>query len=71
MKYSVVRSLLVATTLGLLPLASCNDELDITPSNTVLAEDALKTSADVEAAMVGVYDRLGAQALYGGQLQFM
>ena len=71
MKYSVVRSLLVAATLGLLPLASCNDELDITPSNTVLAEDALKTSADVEAAMVGVYDALGTQALYGGQLQFM
>jgi tetratricopeptide (TPR) repeat protein len=70
MKYSV-RTLAALALLGLSSLSGCNDQLDITPRNTVLAEDALKTSADVEAAMVGVYDALGSQRLYGGQLQFM
>ncbi|GAB3235846.1 RagB/SusD family nutrient uptake outer membrane protein [Hymenobacter seoulensis] len=70
MKY-LIRTLTAAALLGIAPLTSCNDQLDIDPRNTVLTGNALQTSADVEAAMVGVYDALGSQTLYGGQLQFM
>ncbi|WP_310397058.1 RagB/SusD family nutrient uptake outer membrane protein [Hymenobacter sp.] len=51
-------------------LASCNSKLDVEPIDQVRAEKALLTSADVEAALVGSYNALGSNRLYGGYLQF-
>jgi hypothetical protein len=51
--------------------SSCDKRLDtITPANTVLATDALNTSADVQSLLAGGYSVLGSVDLYGGRLQY-
>ncbi|MBC8154360.1 MAG: RagB/SusD family nutrient uptake outer membrane protein [Bacteroidetes bacterium] len=60
-------SLMTALTVGLL-LTGCGSRLDIQPVNTISNTNALATSADVEAALIGAYDGLGDDDLYGGNL---
>ncbi len=57
-------------TIGLVvSIASCADNLDVSPVDNVNADDALNTSADVEALVVGAYDALGDGDLLGGNMQ--
>lgn len=49
--------------------ASCNDQLEIEPQDNVADRQALTTSADVEALLVGAYDALGDGDVYGGNIQ--
>ncbi|HEX8531060.1 MAG TPA: RagB/SusD family nutrient uptake outer membrane protein, partial [Cytophagales bacterium] len=53
-------------TVGLAILSGCDKKLDIKPVDTVEAAEALRTSADVEALLVGAYDARGDEDLYGG-----
>jgi hypothetical protein len=47
----------------------CESQLDLEPSNSIDLSVALKTSADVEALMVGAYDALGDIDVLGGNIQ--
>lgn len=53
---------------ALLLLFSCSKQLDTTPTQSIDEKDALKTSKDVEVALVGAYADLGASAFYGGNI---
>ncbi len=63
MKINRYTFLLVALTLW-----SCADKLDIQPLNTVGSIQALSTSGDVEAFLVGAYTAMGDNDVYGGNL---
>ena len=65
MKNNILRLLII--TLAVFA-AGCADKLGIEPVNTIDAGNAVKTSADVEALLVGAYDALGNGDLYGGNL---
>lgn len=69
MKKTIIR-LLTATVLtsGVL---GCNNKLNVQPVTQIDAADALNTSNDVEAALVGCYNGLQSAYLYGGYIQFM
>jgi hypothetical protein len=58
--------MMVCGTAGLAILSACDKKLDIQPVDTVDASQALRTSTDVEALLVGAYDALGDEDLYGG-----
>jgi starch-binding outer membrane protein, SusD/RagB family len=47
----------------------CGDQLDVEPANSIDEATALKTSADVEALLVGAYDALSDVDVYGGNIQ--
>jgi hypothetical protein len=51
---------------GVAILSGCDNKLDIRPVDTVEGSQALRTSADVEALLVGAYNALGDEDLYGG-----
>lgn len=53
------------------PLTSCDKKLNIEPVNNVRAENALLTSSDVEAALVGCYTGIQNTQGYGGYIQLM
>lgn len=63
MKIRKYTLLLVVVVLG-----SCADQLDIKPLNTVLSNQALNTSADIESLLVGAYTALGDTDVYGGNI---
>jgi hypothetical protein len=48
---------------------SCNDKLEVEPNDTVDADKAIKTSADVESLLVGAYNALGDGDVLGGNIQ--
>jgi starch-binding outer membrane protein, SusD/RagB family len=48
-------------------LFSCTKKLDTVPTQSISEEDALKTSADVQVALVGAYADLGDADVYGGR----
>ncbi|MDH4058180.1 MAG: RagB/SusD family nutrient uptake outer membrane protein [Cyclobacteriaceae bacterium] len=48
-------------------ITSC--DLDIKPVDSVVEEDALTDAASVQALLVGAYDRLSDENLYGGWIQ--
>jgi len=47
---------------------SCDKQLDTTPTQSLDEKDALKTSKDVEVALVGAYADLGSNDLYSGRI---
>jgi starch-binding outer membrane protein, SusD/RagB family len=51
-----------------LMLAACNKKLDTVPTGSLDAADALKTSSDVQIALVGSYADLGANDFYSGRI---
>lgn len=53
---------------ALLFLFSCSKQLDTIPTQSIDEKDALKTSKDVEVALVGAYSDLGVSAFYGGNI---
>lgn len=54
---------------GLLTFTGCDKRLDIQPAQSIDQENALLTSSDVQATLVGAYALLGDQEVYGGRLQ--
>lgn len=62
LKYSIV------AVLAFQGLTSCEKKLDIKPTQSIDETDALKTSSDVEAALIGAYSDLGDADVYGGSL---
>jgi tetratricopeptide (TPR) repeat protein len=52
-------------------LLSCNNQLNVQPISQIDASQALNTSGDVQAALVGCYTAIQSGDLYGGYLQFM
>ena len=48
--------------------AGCDKQLDTTPTQELDEKDALKTSKDVEVALVGAYADLGSNDLYSGRI---
>ena len=46
--------------------SSCNDQLNIDPAQSIDVNNALSTSGDVKATLVGAYSELGSGDLYGG-----
>lgn len=67
MNHIKIQSIAAVLGWGLL-LISCGDRLDIEPENFLASGQALNTSSDVEALLVGAYDILGDDDLYGGSL---
>ena len=53
------------------PLTSCDKKLDIKPIDNVAADQALLTSSDVEAALIGCYTGIQNAEGYGGYIQLM
>ena len=49
-------------------VAACGDRLEIAPDNSIASDQALNTSSDVEALLVGAYDILSDGDLYGGNV---
>ncbi|MRX74892.1 RagB/SusD family nutrient uptake outer membrane protein [Pedobacter petrophilus] len=48
-------------------LSSCKKALDIDPVDTIEQSNALRTSKDVEGALVGAYSDLGSRNFFGGR----
>lgn len=69
MKRIVIRALAAAVLSG--GLLSCNNQLNVQPVSQIDASQALNTSGDVQAALVGCYTAIQSANLYGGYLQFM
>lgn len=51
-------------------LASCNNKLDVPPVDSIDVAQALNSSSDVQAALVGAYTGLQDINAYGGYIQF-
>ena len=61
------RFLAISLTMGI--IAGCADNLDVAPIDNIDGDNAIETSADVEALVVGAYDALGDGDLLGGNMQ--
>ncbi|MCE7040561.1 RagB/SusD family nutrient uptake outer membrane protein [Dyadobacter sp. CY312] len=49
--------------------SSCNNRLDVNPTQSIDENDALSTSKDVEVTLIGCYDGLQDEDVYGGGFQ--
>ncbi|HKG68173.1 MAG TPA: hypothetical protein VKA92_04850, partial [Segetibacter sp.] len=67
MKYKFIKVLLFALVVA---AAACNKELNTTPTVAIDESQALKTSNDVKAALVGTYSDFGDRFFYGGRIFF-
>src|SRR5215475_6698032 len=65
MKNKVIISIIA---FSLFIITSCQKKLDIKPTQSIDESEALKTTSDVEAALVGAYSDLGDGDTYGGAL---
>jgi len=52
----------------LIAITGCEKKLDVNPTQSVDAKDALTTSAEVVTALNGAYSNLGNTAFYGGDI---
>ncbi|QHT65527.1 RagB/SusD family nutrient uptake outer membrane protein [Rhodocytophaga rosea] len=68
MKKSIIYKLVIASISVFSLLSGCADKLDVQPVNTVDAKEAVKTSSDVIALLVGAYDAMGDADVYGGNV---
>ena len=58
--------------LGLgIALTSCEDKLDLEPTQSISTEAALSTGDNIENLLIGAYAEAGQAASYGGRLQMM
>ena len=64
MKKRFFNILLLATIIA----AGCDKQLDTTPTQSIDETDALRTSKDVEVALVGAYADLGSDDFYSGRI---
>lgn len=58
----------IALTVGIFTLSSCADELDLLPQQDIAEGVALSTDSNVKKALVGAYDALSSEDLYGGNI---
>lgn len=65
MKKTFINILFLAAVIS---VVSCDKQLDTTPTQSLDEKEALKTSKDVEVALVGAYSDLGSADLYGGRI---
>jgi starch-binding outer membrane protein, SusD/RagB family len=63
MKSKIINIFFITATM----LAGCSKALDTIPTQSISESDALKTSSDVQVALVGSYSDLGASDIYGGR----
>ena len=49
-------------------ISSCNKNLDIKPNSSIDQADAIKTSDDVKALLIGAYADMGSRSFYGGRV---
>ena len=49
--------------------SACSDELDLAPQNSITEELALTDTESIQSILVGAYDRLTDDDLYGGWFQ--
>ncbi|MGB3152612.1 MAG: RagB/SusD family nutrient uptake outer membrane protein [Maribacter sp.] len=50
---------------------SCESELEFDPTDNLAGESALSTEENIASVLVGVYEELGQDDSYGGQLQIL
>ncbi len=62
------KKIIYLSVISLMAMTSCQKALDTTPTQSISVEDALKTSSDVQVALVGSYADMGAANLYGGRV---
>ncbi len=58
------------TAIGMTLLSSCDQRLEVAPTQTIDENLALGTSRDVEVTLIGCYDGLQDVDLYGGAIQY-
>jgi tetratricopeptide (TPR) repeat protein len=51
-------------------MTACDSRLDVKPTQSIEESTALATSQDVEVTLVGAYDGLASNNLYGGAIQY-
>lgn len=68
MNLNIKNFLVVGTCLVL--ITGCDSKLNVNPTQTIDSKLALTTSQDVEVTLIGAYDGLGSDNLYGGAIQF-
>lgn len=56
---------IIITVLGILLLASCEDFLDVTPSNYAAAETSITNANDAEVAINGLMSKMTSSSYYG------
>lgn len=61
-------SIILIAVLGVFAFSSCEDFLDMKPTNQLESSEAIKTAADAEVFMAGVMTRLSSSNLYGVNL---
>ncbi|MGB7393717.1 MAG: RagB/SusD family nutrient uptake outer membrane protein [Pricia sp.] len=49
----------------------CENRLEIDPTDNLLGESAIDTEANLSAILVGIYNEMGQEDTYGGELQLM
>jgi starch-binding outer membrane protein, SusD/RagB family len=66
MKYTIFRSLAAALLLS--GMAACDGQLDLQPAQSVSEELSLSTDANVKTVLLGCYDALAQNGLWGGNV---
>src|SRR5687768_390352 len=56
--------------IGLFVTSACNNKLDVDPTDSIDESTALSTSKDVEVTLIGCYDALQDNDVYGGAFQY-
>ncbi len=51
-------------------MTACDSRLDVKPTQSIEESTALATSQDVEVTLIGAYDGLASNNLYGGAVQY-
>jgi starch-binding outer membrane protein, SusD/RagB family len=60
--------LIITSFLIMAILSGCTKKLDTVPTQSISEDDALKTSTDVQVALVGAYSDMGDRDVYGGRV---
>lgn len=58
-------SIILVAVLGIFTFSSCEDFLDMKPTNQLASSEAIKTAADAQVFMNGIMTRLSSSNLYG------
>ena len=64
-------SIILIAVLGLFTFSSCDDFLNMTPTNQLESSDAIKTAADAEVFMNGIMTKMSSSSLYGCNLSMI
>ena len=68
MKLTTLSKIFLSAALTVSVFSACDKKLDLQPRQSIDANTAIQTAADVEAAVVGAYSVMGGGALYGSNL---